>query len=89
MITTEKKKKSVENRLAKYKDDLQGLKEFYDKKNVTHFNAINPELGALDTETYEVENPEEWDKKIDEAVEFFENEIVKLEKELEELNEVA
>tara|TARA_B100000287_G_scaffold58047_1_gene51058 strand:+ start:1083 stop:1655 length:573 start_codon:yes stop_codon:yes gene_type:complete len=84
-----RKKKSVENRLAKYKDDLQGLKEFYDKKNVTHFNAINPELGALDTETYEVENPEEWDKKIDEAVEFFENEIVKLEKELEELNEVA
>ena len=63
--------------------------EFYDKKSVTHFNAINPELGALDEEKYEVENPEEWDSKIDEAVKFFESEIVKLEKELEELNEVA
>ena len=66
-----KKKKTIENKLAKYKDDLQGIKEFYDKKSVTHFNAINPELGALDEEKYEVENPEEWDAKIDEAVKFF------------------
>ena len=84
-----KKKKTIENRLAKYKDDLQGIKEFYDKKSVTHFNAINPELGALDEEKYEVENPEEWDSKIDEAVNFFKSEIDKLEKELGELNEVA
>ena len=84
-----KKKKTIENKLAKYKDDLQGIKEFYDKKSVTHFNAINPELGALDEEKYEVENPEEWDSKIDEAVKFFKSEIDKLENELGELNEVA
>ena len=35
-----KKKKTIENRLSKYKDDLQGIKEFYGKKSVTHYNAI-------------------------------------------------
>ncbi len=84
-----KKKKIVENQLAKYKHDLDGIKEFYDKKSITHLNAINPELGAIDREEYSVENPEEWDKKIDEAVEFFESEINRLENELGELNEVA
>ncbi len=84
-----RKKKTIENRLSKYKDDLQGIKEFYNKKSVTHYNAINPELGGLAEEKYEVNNPKEWDEKIDEAVKFFESEIVKLEKELEELNEVA
>jgi len=84
-----KKRKVIENRLSKYKDDLQGVKEFYDKKSVKFYNAINPELGGIDEEKYEAANPEEWDKKIDEAVKFFEGEITKLEKELEVLNEVA
>tara|TARA_B100000287_G_scaffold271446_1_gene255565 strand:- start:73 stop:645 length:573 start_codon:yes stop_codon:yes gene_type:complete len=84
-----KEKKVVENRLAKYKDELQGIKEFYDKKSISFFNAINPEIGALDEEKYEVENQEEWDKKIDEAVEFFEDKIQKLETKLEKLNEVV
>ena len=55
-----KEKKVTENRLAKYKDELQGIKEFYDKKKVTYYNAINPELGAMDEETYEVEDADEW-----------------------------
>ena len=84
-----KEKKVTENRLAKYKDELQGIKEFYDKKKVTYYNAINPELGAMDEETYEVEDADEWDAKIDEAVKFFESEIKKLETKLEKLNEVA
>ena len=83
-----KKRKSLENRISKMKDDLQGIKEFYDQKSVTHLNAINPELGAIDREEYSVENPEEWDAKIDEAVKFFETNIEKLETELGELNEV-
>jgi hypothetical protein len=84
-----KEKKVTENRLAKYKDELQGIKEFYDKKKVTYYNAINPELGAMDEETYEVEDADEWDAKIDEAVKFFEGEIEKLETKLEKLNEVV
>ena len=84
-----KEKKVVENRLAKYKDDLQGIKEFYDKKSISFFNAINPEIGGLDEEKYEVENKEEWDEKIDEAVKFFEDKIQKLETKLEKLNEVV
>ena len=43
----------------------------------------------MDEETYEVEDADEWDAKIDEAVKFFESEIKKLETKLEKLNEVA
>ena len=84
-----KKKKSLENKISQLKDKLQGIEEFRTQSVVKHYNAINPELGALDEEKYEVENKKEWNKKIDEAISFYNGAIKKLEKELEELNEVA
>jgi hypothetical protein len=84
-----KEKKVIQNRLSKYKDDLQGIQEFYDEKTATYLNAINPELGAIDIEKYSVKNPEEWDDKVDEAVKYFQNLISTLEAKLEKLNEVV
>ncbi len=84
-----RRKKSVENKISELKDKLDGIEEFRTQNVVKHYNAINPELGALDEEKYEVENKKEWNKKIDEAISFYNDAIKKLEKELEELNEVV
>ena len=84
-----KRKKSLENKISQLKDKLQGIEEFRSQSVVKHYNAINPELGALDEEKYEVENKKEWDEKIDEAIKFYNDAIIKLEKELGELNEVV
>jgi len=84
-----KRKKSVENKISELKDKLDGIEEFRTQSVVKHYNAINPELGALDEEKYEVENKKEWDEKIDEAIKFYNDAIIKLEKELGELNEVV
>ena len=45
--------------------------------------------GKESISSYSQQQLEEWDSKIDEAVNFFKSEIDKLEKELGELNEVA
>ena len=84
-----KKRKSIENKISQLKDKLDGIEEFRSQSVVKHYNAINPELGALDEEKYEVEDKEEWNKKIDEAIKFYNDAIQKLEKDLGEINEVA
>jgi len=84
-----KKRKSIENKISQLKDKLDGIEEFRSQSVVKHYNAINPELGALDEEKYEVEDKKEWNKKIDEAIKFYNDAIQKLEKDLGELNEVA
>ena len=84
-----KKRKSIENKISQLKDKLDGIEEFRSQNVVKHYNAINPELGALDEEKYEVEDKKEWNKKIDEAIKFYNDAIQKLEKDLGEINEVA
>ena len=84
-----RKKRAIQNKISELTDKLQGIEEFRSQSVVKHYNAINPELGALDEEKYEVENKEEWNQKIDEALEFYKDAITKLETQLEEYNEVA
>ena len=84
-----RKKRAIQNKIAELTDKLQGIEEFRSQSVVKHYNAINPELGALDEEKYEVEDKEEWNQKIDEALEFYKDAITKLETQLEEYNEVA
>ena len=55
--------------MAELKDKLQGIEEYRSKSVVKHYNAINPELGAIDEEKYEVEDKKEWKKKIENIIE--------------------
>ena len=84
-----RKKRAIQNKISELTDKLQGIQEFRSQSVVKHYNAINPELGALDEEKYEVEDKKEWNKKIDEAIKFYNDAIQKLEKDLGEINEVA
>tara|TARA_R100001463_G_C3500038_1_gene218941 strand:+ start:163 stop:729 length:567 start_codon:yes stop_codon:yes gene_type:complete len=83
-----RKKRAIQNKIAELTDKLDGIEEFRSQSVVKHYNAINPELGALDEEKYEVADKEEWNEKIDEALDFYKNAISKLNTQLEEYNEV-